>query len=117
MPTYSQAEIWVGRAALPSGRRFASRCGPTSTRGENRTARDDSDKQSLEDIVPDSNRPICRVCLSEDGVRNSLAIERVIGHQMYVSRYRRMVCATCWDRGRETPVTCRMFRAEAAWRP
>ena len=113
MPTCGQAEIWVGRAALPSGRGFANRCGLTSTRGEIHIARNDSDKQSVKDIVPDS-RPICCICFDQDGVMNSNVVEKVIGHPVHSSRYRRAVCATCWDRGRETPVTCKTFRAEVA---
>jgi hypothetical protein len=64
--------------------------------------------------VPDSSRPICCICFNQDGVINSAVVEKVIGHPMHSSRYRRMVCATCWDRGRETPVTCRTFGAEVA---
>ena len=33
--------------------------------------------------MPDSSRPICRVCLTEDGVRNSLTVEKIIGHPMH----------------------------------
>jgi len=62
-----------------------------------------------------------RPFLLEEGFELVLSLmsfrPRVIGHPMHSSRYRRMVCATCWDRGRATPVTCRTFRAEAARRP
>lgn len=62
--------------------------------------------------VSGKHRPICGICLDQNGVRNSQTLERVIGHPMHSTRYPRIVCATCWERGRETPVTCRTFRAE-----
>jgi hypothetical protein len=51
----------------------------------------------------------CRTCLAEDGESNSRAVEKMISHPMHKSRHSRMVCAACWERGRETPVTCRTF--------
>jgi hypothetical protein len=52
---------------------------------------------------------ICRTCLAEDRVNNSRAVEKMISHPMRKNRHSRMVCAACWERGRETPVTCRTF--------
>jgi hypothetical protein len=67
----------------------------------------DSSKQN----DPKTRRvPICRTCLAEDGVSNSRAVEKMISHPMHKkTRHSRMVCAACWERGRETPVTCRTF--------
>jgi hypothetical protein len=53
--------------------------------------------------------PICCTCLAEDGVSNSRAVEKRISHPMHKNYYPRMVCAACWERGRETSVTCRTF--------
>jgi hypothetical protein len=59
---------------------------------------------------PETRRvAICRVCSAEDGVSNSKVLEKVIGYPMHKNHYPRMVCAVCWERGRETPVTCRTF--------
>jgi hypothetical protein len=52
---------------------------------------------------------ICRTCLAEDGVSNSKVLKKMISHPMLKNHYPRMVCAACWERGRETPVTCRTF--------
>lgn len=56
-------------------------------RGEARIGRDDCDGQSVEDIVPDSSRPICCICFDQDGVMNSDVVEKVIGHPVHSSRY------------------------------
>jgi hypothetical protein len=53
--------------------------------------------------------PKCRTCLAEDGVSNSKVLEKVIRNPMHKNRHSRIVCAVCWERGRETPVTCRTF--------
>jgi hypothetical protein len=68
--------------------------------------RQDSSKQN----APKTRQfAICRTCLAEDGVSNSKVLEKVIGHPMRKNRHSRMVCAACWERGRETPVNCRTF--------
>jgi hypothetical protein len=58
---------------------------------------------------PKTRQVLCRTCLAEDGVSNSKLLEKVIGHPMRKNRHSRIVCAGCWERGRETPVTCRTF--------
>ena len=63
-----------------------------------RTAVHDTSKERL----------VCRLCLS-DGIRNSHVIERVVGSSFHRSRFARMICANGWQRGRETPATCRTF--------
>ena len=66
-------------------------------------------QKSSERIDPMRQAPICRTCLAVDGVSNSKVLEKIIGHPMHNNRYARVVFAGCWERGRETAVTCRTF--------
>jgi hypothetical protein len=58
--------------------------------------------------VKNEGRLVCRLCLIE-GIINSQVIERVIRHPSHQNRYARMICATCWQQGRNTPATCKTF--------
>ena len=63
---------------------------------------------------PKTRQVLCRTCLAEVGVSNSKVLEKVISHPMHKNRHSRIVCAACWERGRETRVTCRTFTSAEA---
>src|SRR3974390_2220031 len=53
-------------------------------------------------------RLVCRLCITE-GVTNSQVIEGATKRPSHRKHFVRIVCVTCWQRGRETPATCRTF--------